>query len=105
MTTFDAIVWGMDPEEMIRYFGPRNKIFQVETRNVSAPLPHYTETFIDNGYYDMYQVMKALQDIQFDGIVIADHFPKLTGGMYAQMAYAMGYLRALLNRAKVECSL
>jgi mannonate dehydratase len=96
--------WGMDPEEMIRYFGPRKKIFQVETRNVSAPLPHYTETFIDNGYYDMYKVMKALQDIQYDGIVIPDHFPKLMGGKYAQMAYAMGYLRALLNRAKAECS-
>jgi mannonate dehydratase len=94
--------WGMDPEEMVRHFGPQKKIFEVEARNVSAPLPHYTETFIDNGYYDMYKVMKALQDITYDGIVIPDHFPKLIGGWYAQTAYAMGYLRALLNRAVAE---
>jgi mannonate dehydratase len=94
--------WGMDPEEMIRYFGPQKKIFEVEVRNVSSPLPHYTETFIDNGYYDMYKVAKALQDIQYDGIVIPDHFPKLIGGFHAQTAYAMGYMKALLNRAIAE---
>jgi mannonate dehydratase len=94
--------WGMDPEEMIRYFAPQKKIFEVEVRNVSSPLPHYTETFVDNGYYDMYKVMKALQEINYDGIVIPDHFPKLIGGFYAQTAYAMGYLRALLNRAIAE---
>jgi mannonate dehydratase len=94
--------WGMDPEEMIRYFGPQRKIFEVEVRNVSSPLPHYTETFIDNGYYDMYKVIKALHDVQYDGIVIPDHFPNLIGGSYAQTAYAMGFLRALLNRAMAE---
>lgn len=94
--------WGLDPEEMIHYFGPEKKIFEVEVRNVSAPLPHYTETFIDNGYYDMYKVMKALQDTKYDGIVIPDHFPKLTGGFYAQNSYAIGYLRALLNRSRAE---
>lgn len=94
--------WGMNLEEMIRFFGAEKKLVEVEVRNVSSPLPHYTETFIDNGYYDMYKVIKALQDIQYDGIVIPDHFPKLIGGFHAQTAYAMGYLRALLNRVIAE---
>ena len=59
---------------MIRYFGAK-KIWKIHFRNVSAPLPHFVETFMDNGYYDMYKIMKALRDVNFDGIVILDHSP------------------------------
>ena len=53
---------GKDPEEMIRHFGAE-KIWKIHFRNVSAPLPHFVETFMDNGYYDMYKIMKALRDV------------------------------------------
>ena len=42
-----------------------------------APLPHFTETLIDDGYTDMSKVMQALVDIGFDGIMIPDHIPAL----------------------------
>jgi mannonate dehydratase len=87
-----------DPEEMIRYFGAE-KIWKIHFRNVSAPLPHFVETFMDNGYYDMYKIMKALHDVGFDGIVILDHTPDLTGGHYAQQSYGFAYMKALKNRA------
>ena len=87
---------GKDPEEMIRYFGAK-RIWKIHFRNVSAPLPHFVETFMDNGYYDMRKIMKALHDVKFDGIVILDHSPALTGGNYAQTAYGFAYMRALLN--------
>jgi mannonate dehydratase len=90
-----------DPEEMIRYFG-RDKIWKIHFRNVSAPLPHFVETFMDNGYYDMYKIMKALHDVRFDGIVILDHTPSLTGGHYAQQSYGFAYMKALKNRAAAE---
>jgi mannonate dehydratase len=67
---------GKDPEEMIRYFGAK-KIFKIHFRNVSAPLPHFTETMIDDGYYDMNKIMRALVDVKFEGIVIPDHVPGL----------------------------
>ncbi len=67
---------GKDPEEMIRYFGAK-KIFKIHFRNVSAPLPHFTETMIDDGYYDMNKIMRALVDVKFEGIVIPDHIPGL----------------------------
>ena len=92
---------GKDPEEMIRYFGAK-KIWKIHFRNVSAPLPHFVETFMDNGYYDMYKIMKALRDVNYDGIVILDHSPTMVGGNYAQTAYGVGYMRALLNRANAE---
>src|SRR5689334_17123155 len=92
---------GKDPEEMIRYFGAQ-KIWKIHFRNVSAPLPHFVETFMDDGYYDMYKIMKALRDVSFDGIVILDHSPTMVGGNYAQTAYGFAYMRALMNRANAE---
>ena len=92
---------GKDPEEMIHYFGAR-KIWKIHFRNVSAPLPHFVETFMDNGYYDMYKIMKALRKVNFDGIVILDHSPTMVGGRYAQIAYGVAYMKALLTRANEE---
>jgi mannonate dehydratase len=92
---------GKDPEEMIRHFGAR-KIWKIHFRNVTAPLPHFVETFMDNGYYDMYKIMKALRDVNFDGIVILDHSPRMVGGNYTQTAYGFAYMRALLNRVNAE---
>jgi mannonate dehydratase len=92
---------GKDPEEMIRYFGA-GKIWKIHFRNVNAPLPHFVETFMDNGYYDMYKIMKALQDVKFDGITILDHSPAMVGGGYTQAAFGFAYMRALLARANSE---
>jgi mannonate dehydratase len=93
---------GKDALETIRYFGKRRKIFKTHFRNVSAPLPHFVETFLDNGYMDMHQVMNALQEVGFDGIVIPDHVPSMVGGARVQLAYSIGYMRALLQRAEQE---
>jgi len=89
---------GKDPEEMIRYFRA-GKIWKIHFRNVNAPLPHFVETFMDDGYYDMYKIMKALADVNFDGIVILDHSPAMEGGDFTQTAYGFAYMRALLKRA------
>jgi mannonate dehydratase len=105
---------GKDPEEMIRYFGPQKKIFKIHFRNVSAPLPHFIETFMDDGYYDMYKIMKALREVEYDGIVIPDHIPQM-GPMprpgehdpndaynRASLAYSIGCMRILRERANRE---
>jgi mannonate dehydratase len=92
---------GKDPEEMILHFGAK-KIWKIHFRNVSAPLPHFVETFMDNGYYDMYKIMRALRKVNFDGIVILDHSPTMVGGRYTQTAYGVAYMKALLQRANEE---
>jgi mannonate dehydratase len=96
---------GKDVFEMIRAFGSRGKIFEVHFRNVSGPLPHFVETFPDDGYMDMYQVMKALREVRFDGAAEPDHVPQLTGDSgirRAGTAYCIAYMRALLRRANEE---
>ena len=90
-----------DPAEMIRTFGA-DKIWKIHFRNVSAPLPHFVETFMDNGYYDMSKIMAALVEVKFDGIVILDHTPDVVGGHYPEQAYGFAYMKALMNRALAE---
>ena len=111
---------GATPEQMIKYFGPRKKLFKIHFRNVSAPLPHFSETLIDDGYYDMSKIMQALVDVEFEGIVIPDHVPNLgfapgaqqgrrgagqTGGLPQYrpspgLAYLLGSMHAMLKSAQ-----
>ncbi len=93
---------GKDVLQTIRYFGSRGKIFKVHFRNIAAPLPHFVETFLNDGYMDMYAVMKALQEVHFDGAMIPDHVPGLVAGPKAGLAYSIGYMQALLERAQEE---
>ncbi|HHY98357.1 MAG TPA: TIM barrel protein [Firmicutes bacterium] len=95
---------GKDVLETIRYFGEKGKIFKVHFRNVSAPLPHFIETFLDNGYMDMYKVMKALVQVGFNGVVIPDHIPRMSGDRRLGTAYTIGYMKALMERAMAEAS-
>jgi mannonate dehydratase len=96
---------GKDVFEMIRDFGGRHKIFEIHFRSVTGPLPNFVETFPDEGYMDMYQVMKALRQERFDGMMVPDHVPALVGDKginRAGTAYCIAYMRALLRRANEE---
>lgn len=89
---------GKSVVETIRYFGSRGKLFKVHMRNVTAPLPAgFVETFLDDGYGDMPAVMRALQEVGFDGLVISDHIPQMVGGRYASEALAVGYIKGLVH--------
>jgi len=93
---------GRNVLDTIRYFGKQNKLFKVHFRNVSAPLPHFVETFLDNGYMNMYDVMKALREVDFNGVLIADHIPMMANDRRIGTAFSIGYMKALLERTNVE---
>ena len=88
--------------EAIRTFHADRRIFIVHFRNVSSTLPVFTETFLDNGYMDMYRVMRTFCEVGYDGTMILDHSPRFAGqyGHGAGTAYAIGYMRALMERAE-----
>jgi len=88
--------------ESLRYFGERGKLFKVHFRNVDAPLPHFVETFVDDGYMDMYKVMRELCEVGFNGVAIADHIPLMAGDPRVGTAYTVAYMKALLRRANEE---
>lgn len=95
---------GKDVFEMIQDFGGRGKIAEIHFRNVSSPMPHFEETFPDDGYMDMGRVMMALRKVGFNGPILPDHIPKLVGDdkSRAGLAYCISYMRALLRRANEE---
>ncbi len=78
----------------------RDRILIVHYRNITAPLPHFVETFIDEGYGDMFAIMETLRDVGYDGSLILDHTPKMHewAGRGAATAYAIGYIKANLAR-------
>lgn len=88
----------------LREFLKDERVIIVHFRNVSNTLPVFSETFLDDGYYDMYHVMLMLQVLNYQGTVTLDHTPQLFDGprLYAATAYAIGYMRALQERANAE---
>jgi mannonate dehydratase len=93
---------GKDSVGMIDYFGKQKKIFKVHFRNIYSPLPHFVESFVDDGYTDMYTIMQALKRVDFDGVIIPDHIPNMVGGPNVGTAYTIGYMKCLLNRVNAE---
>ena len=93
---------GKDVLETIRYFGERGKIFKVHFRNVNQPLPHFVETFLDAGYFDMYKVVKALREVNFNGVLIPDHIPMMANDRRVGVAFTIGYMKALVERSNAE---
>ena len=93
---------GKDVFETIRYFGAQKKLFKVHFRNVDQPLPHFVETFIDGGYMNMYRVLKVMREVDFDGVLIADHIPLMADDPRVGTAYTIGYMKALVERVNAE---
>jgi mannonate dehydratase len=93
---------GRDAVESIQDLGSSGSIFKVHFRNVNAPLPHFVETFLDGGYTDMYPIMKAITEIPFDGVIIPDHIPLMADDPKVGTAFSIGYMKALLDRAREE---
>lgn len=96
---------GCDVVEAIRHFGGQGKLFKVHFRNVSNPMPEpWQETFIDDGYQDMHQVMRALREVNYDGCIIPDHIPQMLGGSRPGLAYSIAYMKALVQAVNNEFS-
>ena len=96
---------GEDVVEAVREFGSKGHIYQVHFRNISSPMPDFHETFPDNGYLNMYEIMKALGEVGFDGMVVPDHVPICEGseaGPRTGEAFIFGYIRALMQAVETE---
>ncbi|MBS1872404.1 MAG: mannonate dehydratase [Acidobacteria bacterium] len=93
---------GKDVFAAAREFARMGKLWKIHFRNVTSPIPDFVETYIDNGYTDMWKLMRTLVDVDFRGNLIADHVPAMSGGRHSSWSYSMGYIRALYNAALEE---
>ena len=93
---------GKDVFGAIRGFAKIGKLWKIHFRNVTAPIPDFVETFVDNGYTNMRKVMETLVEVDYRGNLIADHVPQMVGHRLVGWAYSIGYIRALYASAQAK---
>jgi len=88
-----------DVYEATDRYSSQGKLAYVHLRNVRGKIPRYHEVFIDEGDIDVPRIMRTLKRNNYSGVLIPDHTPlvECSAPWYAGMAYAVGYMRALIQ--------
>ena len=98
--TFSEMVGGPDAvARAIDLLGPRGRIFYVHFRQVQGTVPRFQECFIGEGSYSPAGVLRQLIAVGFDGFLLDDHVPHMTGDTpygHRARAHAIGYMQGLL---------
>jgi mannonate dehydratase len=90
---------GKEIFDVIRYFGRRNKIFNVHFRNIRGKRDDFQETYPDEGDVDMVRAAMTYREVGYSGMLMPDHVPHHPddpGGLQA-FAFAYGYIRAIIQ--------
>ena len=95
---------GREIFDVIRYFGSRKKIFNVHFRNIKGRFLNFQETFPDDGDVNMMHAIRVYKEVDYDGMLMPDHVPRIEGDMGQQQAFAytFGYIQALLQLVRQE---
>jgi mannonate dehydratase len=90
--------------DVIRWFGARDKIFNVHFRNIRGRKLSFVETFPDEGDMDMRSSLKVYAEVGYRYMVMPDHVPGLSADPddAAAFAYCYGYIRALMQVLATE---
>jgi mannonate dehydratase len=90
---------GKEIYDVIRYFGSRDKIFNVHFRNIKGSFLNFQETFPDDGDVDMLRALRVYKDTGYDGMIMPDHVPTIAGdaGSRQSWAYCFGYINAAIQ--------
>ena len=82
-----------------------DRILCVHFRNVDSTLPVFEEVLAEDGYADMYAIMKQLVACDCNAVISIDHAFKPIegfGGMAGSFAYSTGYMKGLIAAAEKE---
>lgn len=89
-----------DVYEAVDQYSRQGKLAYVHLRNVAGKVPHYRETFIDEGDVDMIRILAILRRNHYDGVIIPDHAPQMScaAPWHAGMAHTLGFMLGALAR-------
>jgi mannonate dehydratase len=90
---------GKEIFDVIRYFGTRDKIFNVHFRNIRGHRDDFIEVYPDEGDINFVKAMQTYKEVGYKYLIMPDHVPQAPtdpGGLQSY-AYAYGYIRALLQ--------
>jgi mannonate dehydratase len=87
-----------DVYNAVDVYSRQGKIAYIHLRNVTGKVPHYRETFIDEGDVDMIRILDILERNGFDGVLVPDHTPSMScpAPWHAGMAHTLGFIAAAL---------
>jgi len=89
---------------VIRYFGTRQKIFNVHLRNIRGKRDSFQEVYPDEGDLDMFKILCILKQAHYSGMVMPDHIPRHPDdrGSRQGLAFAFGYTKGLIQAVYAE---
>ena len=91
--------------ENIKEMQEQNRIVCVHFRNVSAPGPDFQETLSEDGYANMYEIMKQFILCGYEGPISIDHAFRPhegMGGMVGSFAYPTGHMKGLMHAIEIQ---
>jgi len=85
--------------DVVRYFGERDKLFNIHMRNIRGHRDDFQEVYIDEGDIDVYRVLMTLRETGYPYMVMPDHVPGHADdpGRRQGFAHAFGYLQGVIN--------
>jgi mannonate dehydratase len=90
---------GKEIYDVIRYFGSRQKIFNVHFRNIRGHRNDFKETYPDEGDVDFVKAVMVYREVGYPHMLMPDHVPVHPddkNGLQA-FSFAYGYIRALIQ--------
>ncbi|WP_431285612.1 mannonate dehydratase [Humitalea sp. 24SJ18S-53] len=85
--------------DVIRWFGERDKIFNVHFRNIRGGKLSFMETFPEEGDMDMLRSARLYRSLGYRHMLMPDHVPQIDGRDPQGVAFAFchGYIAALIQ--------
>ena len=98
---------GKEIYDIVRYFGERNKIFNVHFRNIRGGLNNFQEVYPDEGDVDMFRLAKVFKEVDYPYMLMPDHAPshpdeRGTGRVRHAWAFQFGYIKAMIQAVNSE---
>ena len=92
---------GEEIYDVIRYFGSRQKIFNVHFRNIRGHRDDFVEVYPDEGDIDFVKAIQVYKSVGYSHMMMPDHVPEAPDDPQGlqSFAYCYGYIRALIQAA------
>jgi mannonate dehydratase len=92
---------GEEIYDVIRYFGSRQKIFNVHFRNIRGQRDDFVEVYPDEGDIDFVKAIQVYKSVKYAYMMMPDHVPEAPDDPQGLQSFAFcyGYIRALIQAA------
>ena len=91
--------------DVIRYFGSRDKIFNVHFRNIRGHRDDFLEVYPDEGDVNFVKAIQVYKEVGYPYMLMPDHVPQAPNDPNGLQSFAFcyGYIRALIQAVDSMC--